>query len=403
MARSNLQFESAIAQELAMIDFFEFQLRPRVLYKSGLVDEVGQELAQLGARRALIVTDEGVAQVGLLDRVLAGLAGDVEIAGVFTDVPPNSSLAVVEQGAEFARTQGADVLVALGGGSPIDTAKAMRILLTEGGHLYDYQGYNLLTRPLLPMVAIPTTAGTGSEVTAWAVIRDQTARLKLSFVSPFLAPDLAILDPELTRTLPPHLTAATGMDALVHAIESFVGANANPINDSLALQAIDMISNSLRDATYQGDELEARGQMLVAACIAGIAFSSGGGSLGLVHALSHAVGGAFDIHHGTANAIILPHGMSFNSVAVPNRFARIARAMGVNSGGRPEEDVIADGIEAVRVLATDCGLPTRLRDIGVPKDALPALAEAALGDAAIFTNPRAVSLEDALAVARAAW
>src|SRR5215217_2339862 len=171
-----------------MIDFFEFQLRPRVLYKPGLVDEFGQEVAQLGARRALIVTDAGVAQAGLLDRVLAGLAGAIEIAGVFTDVPPNSSLVVVEQAAEYARDQGADLLVALGGGSPIDTAKGMRILLTEGGHLHDYEGYNLLTRPLIPMVAIPTTAGTGSEVTAWAVIRDQTAHLKLSFVSPFLAP-----------------------------------------------------------------------------------------------------------------------------------------------------------------------------------------------------------------------
>jgi alcohol dehydrogenase len=269
--------------------------------------------------------------------------------------------------------------------------------------LYDYEGYNLLARPLMPMVAIPTTAGTGSEVTNWSVIRDEQSQRKLSFVSPFLAPDLAILDPELTLTLPPRLTAATGMDALVHAIESFVGANANPIGDSLALQAIDMISNSLRDATYEGDDLDARGSMLVAACIAGIAFSSGGGSLGLVHALAHAVGGAFDVHHGTANAIILPHGMGFNSVAVPNRFARIARAMGVNSGGRPEEDVIADGIEAVRVLAADCGLPSRLRDVGVPEDALMALAEAAVGDAAIFTNPRAVSAEDALAVAQAAW
>src|SRR5262245_42934254 len=168
-------------KELVMIDFFEFQLRPRVLYKPGLVNEVGQEVAQLGPRRALIVADEGVTRAGLLDRVLEGLAGAVELAGVFADVPSNSSIAVVEQGAEFARAQRADVLVALGGGSPIDTAKAMRILLTEGGRLYDYQGYNVLTRPLIPMVAIPTTAGTGSEVTSWAVIRDEAARLKLSF------------------------------------------------------------------------------------------------------------------------------------------------------------------------------------------------------------------------------
>ncbi|HJZ49393.1 MAG TPA: iron-containing alcohol dehydrogenase [Roseiflexaceae bacterium] len=386
-----------------MIDFFEFQLRPRVLYKAGLVDDIGPEIANLGVRRALLVADKGVAHAGLLDRVRAGLEHSISVAGVFAEVPPNSSVAAVEQGAAYARECAADLIVAVGGGSPIDTAKAIRILVNEGGRLYDYEGYNLLTRPLIPMIAIPTTAGTGSEVTAWAVIRDETARMKLSFSSIYLAPDLAILDPEMTRSLPPELTAATGMDALVHAIESFVGSNANPISDSLALQAIDMISNNLRDATYDGNDIEPRGQMLIASCIAGMAFSSGGGSLGIVHALAHALGGAFEVHHGTANSILLPYGMQFNSVAVPNRFARIARAMGVNSGGRPEEDVIADGIDAVRLLAVDCGLPTRLGDIGVPEDALPAVAETALGDAAILTNPRPVSYDDILELARAAW
>jgi alcohol dehydrogenase class IV len=386
-----------------MIDFFEFQLRPRVLYQAGLVRDLSEEMAHLGATRALIVADEGVGRAGLLDRVRAGIEGSVEVVGVFDAVPQNSSVAVVERAAAYAQEQGADLIVAVGGGSPIDTAKAMRILLTEGGRLHDYEGYNLLTRPLVPMVAIPTTAGTGSEVTAWAVIRDEVAHLKLSFSSVFLAPELAILDPEMTLTLPPQLTAATGMDALTHAIESFVGSNSNPICDSLALQAIDMISNNLRAATYSGDDLDARGQMLVASCIAGIAFSSGGGSLGIVHALAHSVGGMFEVHHGTANSILLPHGMRFNSVAVPNRFSRIARAMGVNSGGRAEEDVIADGIFAVQSLADDCGVPTRLRDVGVPEDALPQIAEAALGDAAIFTNPRTATIEEIIEIARAAW
>jgi alcohol dehydrogenase class IV len=386
-----------------MIDFFEFQLRPRVLYKAGLVDDIGPEIAYLGAQRALIVADAGTASAGLLDRVRAGLERSTTIAGIFTDVPHNSSVAAVTRGAEVARECAADLIVAVGGGSPIDTAKAMRILLTEGGRLQDYEGYNLLTRPLTPMIAIPTTAGTGSEVTTWAVIRDEGTRRKLAFSSIQLAPDLAILDPEMTLSLPPNLTAATGIDALVHAIESFVGTSANPISDSLALQAIDMISNNLRDATYEGSDIEPRGQMLIAACIAGIAFSGGGGSLGIVHALAHAIGGAFEIHHGTANAILLPYGMQFNSVAVPNRFARIARAMGVNSGGRPEQDVIAEGIDAVRLLTVDCGLPTRLRDVGVPEDALPMIAETALGDAALFTNPRPASYEDALEIARSAW
>jgi alcohol dehydrogenase len=384
-----------------MIDFFEFQSPTRVLYKAGLASELAHEVGRLGSR-ALLVADQGVAAAGLLDQIRAGL-GNVEVVGVFTDVPSNSSIAVVERGVAQARECGADILVALGGGSPIDTAKAMRILLTEGGSLDDYQGYNIIERPLIPLVAIPTTAGTGSEVTSWAVIRDERAHLKLHLSSVFLAPNLAVLDPKLTISLPPDLTSATGMDALTHAIEAFVGTNANPVSDSLALQAIDMISNNLRGATYSGGDLEARSQMLIASCIAGIAFSSGGGSLGVVHALSHAVGGAFDVHHGTANAILLPHGMRFNSTAMVNRFARIARAMGVNAGGRAEEDVIVDGIEAVRSLAADCLLPTRLRDVGVPEDALPALAEAAIGDAAIFTNPRPTSAADALGLLRAAW
>jgi alcohol dehydrogenase len=386
-----------------MNDFFEFQLRPRVMFKPGLVRELGAEMALLGVRRAFVVADPGVERAGLLEPLRAGLAGQIELAGVFSEIPPNSSVVAVERGAEAVRDAGADVIIAVGGGSPIDTAKAMRILLAHGGALLDHQGYNLLEHPLMPLVVVPTTAGTGSEVTSWAVIRDEASAAKVTFSSPFLAPDLAVLDPEMTRTLPPLLSAATGMDALTHAIESFVGTNSNPITDSLALQAIDMISNNLRAAVHSGEELEARGAMLIASCIAGIAFSSGGGSLGIVHALAHSIGGVFEVHHGTANAIILPHGMRFNSTVVPNRYARIARAMGVNAGGRPEQDVIADGVEAVVQLAQDCDLPARLRDVGVPEDALAALADAALGDAAIFTNPRPASHEEILAVARAAW
>ncbi|GAB4211917.1 MAG: iron-containing alcohol dehydrogenase [Roseiflexaceae bacterium] len=384
-----------------MIEFFEFQLRPRVLFKAGLVREMENEVGRLGASRALIVADAGVVRTGLLDMVKAGLTGDVQVVGVYSDVPANSSVRAVERGAEYAREVGADLIIAVGGGSPIDTAKCMRILISEGGNLLDYQGYNLLERPLIPMVAIPTTSGTGSEVTPFAVILDEDSHVKMTYASPFLAPDLALLDPEMTRTLPPRLTAATGMDALTHAIETFVSSEANPLSDALALQAIDIISNHLRAATHTGEDMEARGQMLVASCIAGMAFSSG--FLGIVHAMAHSVGGAFEVHHGTANAILLPHGMRFNSVVVPNRYARIARALGVNAGGRPEDDVIADGIAAVVALSSDCGLPLRLRDVGVTEESLPGIAETATTDAAIYTNPRHATDEEVLEILRAAW
>jgi alcohol dehydrogenase class IV len=394
-----------IYQERNMVDFFEFQLGTRVLYKVGLVRDIGNEVEGLGARRAFVIADAGVEKAGLLEHVRQGFETSVEVAGIFTDVPADSEVATVERAAEQARESGADLIVGVGGGSAIDTAKAVRILLTEGGDLRDYEGANVLARPLTPMIAIPTTAGTGSEVTWAAVIHDQRIGLKLHFVSPVLAPSLAVLDPELTLTLPPHLTAATGIDALSHAVEAFVGTGNNPITDSLALQAIDMISNNLRAATHAGDDIAARGEMMVASCIAGVAFSSGfqGANVGIVHAMAHTVGAACHVHHGTAIAVLLPHGMRFNAAAVPNRFSRIARAMGVNAGGRPEDDVIEDGVMAVSALVAECGLPSRLRDLGVPEDALPALAETTLGDGAIFTNPRSVSFDEALDLLQVAW
>ncbi|GIV98207.1 MAG: alcohol dehydrogenase [Herpetosiphonaceae bacterium] len=384
-----------------MQEFFEFQLRPRVLFKPGLSREIAHDVALLGCSKAVIIADPGVVAAKLLEPVQQGLSGAVDIVGIYSDVPANSSVQVVEAAAAFAREHGADLIVAVGGGSPLDTAKCVRILLTEGGRLHDYEGYNLLERPLVPMIAIPTTAGTGSEVTPYAVIRDEEQQIKLTFSSPYLAPDLAILDPLLTLTLPPRLTAATGLDALTHAIETYVSTEANPISEALALGAMDTISNSLRQATFQGDDLEARSQMLIASCMAGMAFSSS--FLGVVHALAHALGGHFPVHHGTANAIFLPHGMRYNSVVAPERFARIARQLGVNVGGRSRPEVIEDGIAAVETLVKDLGLPTRLRDVDVPYEALDELAEIALGDGAIYHNPRPATLEDLREILEAAW
>jgi len=382
-----------------MQEFFEYSLGARVLYKAGLSRELGQVFAGLGAR-AFVITDKGVGAAGLLDPILAGL-GSVELAGVYDDVPANSSVRVVMEAAAAAREVGADILVAVGGGSPIDTAKGARIVLTNGGDLLDYQGYNVVEAPLAPMVAIPTTAGTGSEVTPFAVVRDEEQDLKLSFVSRFLVPDLAVLDPELTSTLPPRLTAATGMDALSHAVETFVSTENNPFSDSMAMYAIDMIATHLRDAVHNGADMDARGQMLLASTMAGIACANS--YFGVIHALSHAVGGKYAVHHGTLNAIFMPHGMRFNSAVVPERYVRIARAMGVNAGGRSDREVIDDGINAVSTLAADCGLPAALSEVGVPEEGLEELAAIALVDGAIFNNPRIASEEELLELLRAAY
>jgi alcohol dehydrogenase len=383
-----------------MQEFFEFSLGARVLYKRGLASELAEIASSLGSQRAFVIADAGVQAAGLLDPVLQGLQGNVALAGVFTDVPANSSVASVMTAATAAREAGADLVIAVGGGSPIDTAKAVRIVLTNGGDLLDYQGYNVLDAPLVPMIAVPTTAGTGSEATSFAVIRDETADLKVTFASTYLVPTVAVLDPALTSSLPPRLTAATGMDALSHAIETYVSTENSPFSDSLALHAIDLISTHLRDAVREGSD-EARGQMLLASCMAGIAFSNS--FLGIVHALSHAVGGKFAVHHGTLNAIFLPPVMRFNSSIAPDRYVRIAKALGVNAGGRSNEAVIADGITAVFTLVSECGLPTTLREVGVPEAALPELAEIALVDGAIYHNPRVATEAELLAMLRGVW
>ncbi|NTU85804.1 MAG: iron-containing alcohol dehydrogenase [Chloroflexales bacterium] len=384
-----------------MQEFFEFGLGGRVLYKAGLARELGQVVADLGAQRVFVVADKGIVGAGLLQPVLDGLAGHAEVVGTLDDVPPNSSSSVVMAGAEAARAAGADLILAVGGGSPIDTAKGIRLLATFGGAVPDYEGYNVIASRLMPMIAVPTTAGTGSEVTSIAVILDEAENRKISLVSRYLYPDVAILDPELSLSLPPRLTAATGMDALSHAIETYVSTENNPFSDSLALAAIDLIATHLRDAVQQGNNIEARGQMMIASCMAGIACSNS--LFGVVHAIAHSIGALYHVHHGTLNAIILPYGMQFNSVVAPERYVRIARAMGVNVGGRSDEEVIADGVSAVRTLAVECGMPTRLREVEVPEGALPELAALSSVEPAIFNNPRVSTEEELLELLRTMW
>jgi alcohol dehydrogenase class IV len=384
-----------------MLEFFEFALNARIAYKTGMAREIDSEIQRLGGSKVMIVADKGVVQAGLLRPIMAGLDGAVEVVGVFDEVPANSSVAVVERAAALAGECGADMLVAVGGGSPIDTAKCMRILMKYGGELLDYQGYNILEEALVPMLAIPTTAGTGSEVTNWAVILDEEQDLKIAFSSPFLVPEVAVLDPEMTRTLPPRITAATGLDALTHAIESYVSSDSNPLSDALALYAIESIQRHLRTAVKNGADMEARSAMLIASCMAGVAFNNG--FVGAVHALAHTIGGKYHVHHGTANAIFLPHVMHFNREARADHFVRIAAAMGVKVAEMSRDSAIDAGIEAVRSLMEDCGLPMRLRDVDVPEDSLAEIAEISLTDTAIFTNPRPATEEDLLEIVKNAY
>lgn len=378
---------------MALPDLFEFQIRTRIVYGPGLIKEIGFEAEKIGGTRAVIVTDKVLRRTGLIDRVAHGLGGSkVALVGVFDEVPPNSEVGVVERGAAFAREMKGDLLIAVGGGSVIDTAKGMNVILSEGGSLLDYEGVGLLTRPLGPFIAIPTTAGTGSEVTIAAVIKDDAQGIKLEFSSPFLMPNVAILDPEMTLTLPPGLTAATGMDALTHAIEAYVSPFAEPVSDALALHAIKMTAANLRQAVHHGDDIEARGNMLLAATIAGISFSNA--LCGIVHAMAHACGGRFSVPHGVANSILLPYGMEFNLEVAAPRLAGVAAALGVETKGLNDETAARAGIAAVRQLSQDCGLPQHLRQVGVEKSGFSQLVQDALGDAMMISNPRPAEAEE---------
>jgi alcohol dehydrogenase class IV len=384
---------------MSLPDFFEFQVRPRVLYGPGVVREVGFEAHKIGGARAVIVTDKVLRQTGLVDRVVEGLAGSgVEMVGIFDEVPPNSEVQVVERGAALARQWACDVLIAVGGGSVIDTAKGMNIVLSEGGSILDYEGAGLLNRPLRPLIAIPTTAGTGSEVTLAAVIKDNARGIKLEFSSPFIPPDVAILDPELTLGLPPGLTASTGMDALTHAIEAYVSPFAEPVSDALGLHAIRMIAANLPLAVRQGDNLEVRGNMLLAASLAGMSFSNA--LCGIVHAMAHACGGRFSVPHGVANAILLPFGMEFNLEVAAPRLAEVAVALGVDVAGQKmdAESAARAGVAAVRRLGLECGLPSRLGQVGVGRDGFAQMANDALGDAMMISNPRPATEEEIVAL-----
>ena len=382
-------------------DYFEFYVGAKVQFGRGLTDSAGEEVKKIGVRRAFVVADQVLVDNGLVERVEAGLSrSGVEVCGRFVDVPPNSEVEVVRALTKAASGSGCDGLVAVGGGSVIDSAKAANMVLSEGGDLMDWQGVNLLERPLGPLVAVPTTAGTGSEVTSFAVVKDAASETKLSFASPYLVPQLAILDPEMTATMPAGLTAATGFDAMTHAVEAYVSINAEPITDALALHAIRLIAEHLPAAVASGSDLAAREQMLLASHMAGIAFNVAG--VGVVHAVAHVLGGIHGVAHGVANALMLPSGMSFNAAEVATRYAEIGRALGVAQGGSPEA-MAAEAVERVKKLRSEVGLPSQLREVGVPEDSLERIGGEALLDGAIFFNPREATEEELVALVREAY
>jgi aldehyde dehydrogenase (NAD+) len=366
----------------------------KVIFGVGSMSELPIEVSAFG-RKAVLVTDEGLMATGLVERVQEKL-GDL-LVHTYVDVPPDSGMEVVDQGAREALSAGADVIVSLGGGSVIDTAKGMSIVMNEGGSIRDFQGLQMLTRPQIPHIAIPTTAGTGSEVTSAAVIFDQEQGQKILVFEYFITPRVAILDPKITASLPPQLTAATGMDAMTHAVESYVSLQRNPISDAAALHAIRLVVNYLPLAVGNGPDLSARGQMQVAALLAGWAFSNA--MVGLAHAMAHSLGAVCRIPHGLANALILPQVMRYNLTEVPELMMDIAAAMGISIEKLDPSEAGTAAADEMEALNKRIGLTARLKDLGVSQEVLKQCSELSLSDGSIVYNPKMVmDADDILAI-----
>lgn len=386
----------AYDQDLA----FTYLSPAKVVYGENTVKEVGIEVSELGCEKAFVVTDPGVVEAGLTERVVKALGN--KYAGTYDEVIQDSGHHIINQAAEAARKSGADCLVSVGGGSVIDTAKGIAILLKSGGQIGDYNGFQMLSEPQAPHVAIPTTAGTGSEVTDVAVIKDWDRNQKQLLGSDYIIPNTAILDPTLTTGLPPMLTATTGMDAMSHAVEAIHTMLHEPIMDALGLHAVGLIMENLPKCVEDGGNLVARGQQLIASTIAGMAF--GGYKVGLAHAIAHSLGGLFEVPHGLANSIILPHVIMYNLDECPDVYAMIARAIGTDTKGMTDMEAGEAASKALWGLTKKLGVPQKLSEAGVPEDGLEAVADMSMSDGAIVNNPKMVlDSADVLDILKKAW
>jgi len=401
-----------------MRETWTFHCAGQVLFGPGAVRQLGEVAGRLGARRVLIVTDPILAKNGILDRVREPLAAGGVTVETFSGGEPEPSLRAAEACLAAARPFRPDALLGLGGGSNMDLAKIAATVLAHGGKARDYVGDDRIPGPVSPLICVPTTAGTGSEVSAAAVLTDADNQMKVGVLSNFLRPRVALVDPLLTLSCPPHVTADSGIDALTHAIEAYTAVDnaafplppgertvyqgKHPLGDALAEKAIALIGAHLRRAVADANDLEAREGMALGALLAGLAFSNVG--VAAVHALEYPVGGAVHCAHGRGNGLLLPYVMRFNLQARTREFATIARLLGEEVAGLDEPSAAQRAVAAVERLRSDIGIPGRLRDLGVREEQLRPFAEKAFGIKRILrVNPRPVTVEDLEAILRAAW
>lgn len=370
---------------------FQFSLKQNIIFSPGAIKKVPELLKENNVSKVLIVSDRMLEKVGLIHKLTILLEEASLEWKCFLDVEPNPSTEIVEAAAEYYKACGADALVAIGGGSSMDVAKATAVLATCGGKIVDYEGSGKISGEMIPLIAIPTTAGTGSEATRTAVITDQSRNYKFCIVGDEILPRYAILDPELITTLPAGVAASTGIDALVHAIEAYISLASNPFTDAMAEKAMELIGQNIRRFTANRRDVEAAGAMLLGSCYAGVAFTRA--MLGNVHAMAHPLGGHFNIAHGVANAVLLPVVIEYNALADNGKYERIYRIIRIDKD--EDKNFRAEMLaHELRKLIADLGIPQRLRELGVTEDKIPAMAEDAMKSGNVPINPRQTTQKD---------
>jgi alcohol dehydrogenase len=375
---------------------FEFKMLTKIKFGIGITSELGKYLKETGVTKAFVGTDSFLATTPILEKVKESLDKAGVSYEIFADMQPDPTIEQVDEAAEILRKSGAEAVVAVGGGSSLDNAKAMCMLQTHEGSVRDYLfgGTKTVIKPIMPLVCVPTTGGTGSEVTGISVISDPHNEIKVSVTHENLIPKIAFVDPELHVGMPPYITATTGIDALTHAIEAYTSLNAEPMSDALAIYAIKLISDNLRTATANGNDIEARANMALASTLAGAAFANGG--LGVVHGIAQAMGGVAHVAHGAANALILPYAMKRNFVGNLEKFKNIAVAMGENIDGLTLREAASLSAEAVMQLALDVQIPTKLSHpkINVTRDMFPKIIEGTMAYRLLAINPCKLTEKD---------
>ena len=356
------------------------------LFGPGCSKEVGERAHNLGAKKVLIVTDEGLFKFGVADTIASYLKAANVDYHIFPGAEPNPTDINVLKGVQAYNDNQCDFIISLGGGSSHDCAKGIGLVTAGGGNIRDYEGIDKSTVPMTPLIAINTTAGTASEMTRFCIITNTDTHVKMAIVDWRCTPLMAIDDPKLMVAKPAGLTAATGMDALTHAVEAYVSTAANPITDACAEKAITMISQWLSPAVANGENIEARDAMSYAQYLAGMAFNNA--SLGYVHAMAHQLGGFYNLPHGVCNAILLPHVCEFNLIACPDRYAKIAELMGIDIQHLTVNEAAYAAINAIRELSVSIGIPSGLAELNVKESDLSVMAENAQNDACMLTNPR---------------